>query len=197
MLKKLLLVSATAATLGGPVAALAAGDAGTGEITFTGSVLDAPCTIAAGDSKMTIDLGQISNKDLTGAAGKIASTSVPIQIHLAGCTFDKDTAAVGPNPNGKLSKVGVTFTGAPADAAKGMLTNIGTAQNVSVQLMDFNNTTPINMTTPPTATSTNLQQMHNGAGNTLNFFARVALTGTTAATPGTVSSTVAYSLNYF
>lgn len=144
MFKKTLLATATAAVLLGPVAAFAA-DFGQGTITFTGSVTEAPCSIAAADSNLAIDLGQISQKNLAGA-GKF-SASVPITIHLTGCTFEADTGA-GTNTNGKLSKVGVSFTGATSNPATGMLTNTGNAANVAVQILSKDNNTAINFTSP-------------------------------------------------
>ena len=190
MFKKTLLATATTAALLGPVAAFAAGDFGQGTITFTGSVTEAPCSITAADSNLAIDLGQVSKKDLT-AIGKF-STSVPINVHLMGCTFDTDTGT-SPNPNGKLSKIGVTFNGTSTTPASGYLTNTGNAANVVVQLLDKDNNTPIKIGTAPTAATA--QQMTTGNGNVLNFFARLMATGVGAA--GSVNSSVTYTLTYF
>ncbi|CAB3851167.1 putative fimbrial-like protein YbgD [Achromobacter insuavis] len=192
MFKKTLLATATTAVLLGPVAAFAAGDFGQGTITFTGSVTEAPCTISPADSNLAVDMGQVSKKDLT-ATGKF-STSVPINIHMTGCTFDPDPAPPGGtgNANGKLSKIGVTFIGTSATPNSGHLTNTGNAPNVVVQLLDKDNTTPIKIGTAPTAA--NAQQMTAG-GNVLNFFARLMATGAGAA--GSINSTVTYSLTYF
>ncbi|CUI30367.1 fimbrial protein [Achromobacter sp. 2789STDY5608621] len=192
MFKKTLLATATTAALLGPVAAFAAGDFGNGTITFTGSVIEAPCSISAADTNMTIDMGQVSKKDLT-ATGKF-STSVPINIHMTGCTFDADPAppAGTGNANGKLSKIGVTFQGTSATPASGLLTNIGGAANVVVQLLNKDNNTPINIGTP--ATAANAQQM-TASNGVLNFFARLMATGVGGA--GSINSTATYSLTYF
>ena len=192
MLKKTLLATATTAALLGPVAAFAAGEFGQGTITFTGSIIEAPCSISAADSALNIDLGQISRKDLVGA-GKF-SASVPITIHLTGCSFETDTGASA-NANGKLSKVGVSFAGTTSDAAKGMLTNTGNAANVAVQILGKDNATAVNFNTAPT--SATAQQLTAGNTNVLNFFARLASTAATGVTAGTVSSSVTYTLTYF
>lgn len=189
MFKKTLLATAASAALLSPLAAFAAGEMGQGTITFTGSVTEAPCSITAADSNQVIDLGQISKKDLS-AANKF-SASVPISIHLTGCSFGTPTGTPATN----LSKVGIAFTGAVSDAATGKLTNTGTAANVVVQILDKTNTAPVNFTTAPAAA--NAQQMTDGggAGNALNFFARLFATGVGGA--GTVNSSVTYTLSYF
>ncbi|MGE8655880.1 MAG: fimbrial protein [Achromobacter sp.] len=189
MFKKTLLATATSAALLGPLSSFAAGDMGQGTITFTGSVTEAPCSITAADSNQVIDLGQISKKDLN-AANKF-SASVPISIHLTGCTFG---AATG-TPATNMSKVGIAFTGATTDATTGKLTNTGSATNVVVQILDKSNATPVNFNTAPSAA--NATQMTDGGGpaNALNFFARLFATGVGGA--GTVNSSVTYTLSYF
>ncbi|WP_238927861.1 fimbrial protein [Achromobacter xylosoxidans] len=184
MFKKTLLATATTAALLGPVAAFAAGDMGQGTITFTGSVTEAPCSISAADSNLAIDLGQISKKVLTGT-GKFG-TPVPVEIHLAGCNFEEDATTHAL----KLSKVNITFPG--QTSTTGMIPNTGDATGVAIQMMNADNTTAVNFaTTGSTAT-----QMHQGNGNMLSLFARIANTGATAATAGSVAAKVTYMLDY-
>lgn len=184
MFKKTLLATAATAALLGPVAAFAAGDMGQGTITFTGSVTEAPCSISAADSNLAIDLGQISKKVLSGT-GKFG-TPVPVEIHLAGCNFEEDTTSHAL----KLSKVNVTFPG--QTSTTGMIPNAGDATGVAIQMMNADNTTAVNFgTTGSVAT-----QMHQGNGNMLSLFARIANTGATAATAGSVSAKVTYMLDY-
>lgn len=109
MLKKTLLATATAAALIGPAAAFAA-DFGQGTITFTGSVLDAPCSIPAADLNQTIDLGQISKNDLTTTNS--TSATLPIEIHLTGCNFTTTGTPAVP----QLNKLRISFG---VDAARG------------------------------------------------------------------------------
>ncbi|WP_241048775.1 fimbrial protein [Achromobacter xylosoxidans] len=184
MFKKTLLTTATTAALLGPVAAFAAGDMGQGTITFTGSVTEAPCSISAADSNLAIDLGQISKKVLSGT-GKFG-TPVPVEIHLAGCNFEEDATTHAL----KLSKVNVTFPG--QTSTTGMIPNAGDATGVAIQMMNADNTTAVNFGTTGSAAT----QMHQGNGNMLNLFARIANTGATAATAGSVSAKVTYMLDY-
>ena len=184
MFKKTLLATATTAALLGPMAAFAAGDMGQGSITFTGSVTEAPCSIAAGDSNLAINLGQISNKVLSGT-GKFG-TPVPIEIHLNGCKFD---AGTGTPPTSLLSKVNLTFPG--QTSADGIIPNAGDATGVGIQLMEADNTTKINFT----ATGSRSVQMHDG-NNVLSLLARIANTGATAAGAGSVTAKVTYMLEY-
>lgn len=183
MFKKTLLATAATAALLGPVAAFAAGDMGQGTITFTGSVTEAPCSISAADSNLAIDLGQISKKVLSGT-GKFG-TPVPVEIHLAGCNFEEDATTKAL----KLSKVNVTFPG--QTSTTGMIPNTGDATGVAIQMMNADNTTAVNFVTGSAGT-----QMHQGNGNMLSLFARIANTGTTAATAGSVAAKVTYMLDY-
>lgn len=177
-----------------PAAGIAAGDMGQGTITFSGSVTEAPCSISAGDDKMTVDLGQVS-KNMLNAPGKF-SDSVPIEIHLAGCEFAPDTG-VDANPTGKLSKVGVQFLGAVTNAALGKITNTGTATAVAVQLLNDDNTTPVTLGAAPTAA--NAVQLRDGS-NVLRYFARLSVVGgpgPAASGTGSISASATYSLTYF
>lgn len=183
MLKKTLLATAATAALLGPVAAFAAGDTGQGSITFTGSVLEAPCSIASADSNMTVELGQVSKK-LLSAADKYGN-SVPIEIHLTGCNFGTPTAGAT-NPAG--SKVAIKFPG--QTGTNGLIPNtLGNAQNVSIQLLQANGTSKVNFDAGDAGT-----QMYDGT-NVLNFFARIASTAA-GVTAGSVSTKVTYMLDY-
>lgn len=184
MFKKTLLATATSAALLGPLAAFAAGDTGQGSITFTGSVLEAPCSIAATDANMAVELGQVSNKVLSGT-GKHGA-SVPIEIHLIGCNFGTPTAGAT-NPAG--SKIEILFPG--QTGTTGMIPNtMGSAQNVAIQLLAANGTSPVNFDVAGAGT-----QMSKG-DNLLSFFARIANDGAAQAVAGTVKSKVTYMLDY-
>lgn len=62
-------------------------DAGKGTVTFTGSIIEAPCSIAPGDESQTIDLGQVSNVTLQKGG---MSAAQPFEIHLEGCTLNAE-----------------------------------------------------------------------------------------------------------
>jgi len=187
MLKKTLLATATAAALIGPAAAFAA-DFGQGTITFTGSVLDAPCSIPAADLNQTIDLGQISKNDLTTA--NAASATLPIEIHLTGCNFTN----AGTPPAPQLNKLKIAFAGTFSDATKAILLNTAPngATNVGIQIVD--NAGKVISSTP-----TAEQTLATGNLNTLRYGVRLINTGTganVAATAGKVGAQVVFTLTY-
>ncbi|EBO5440903.1 fimbrial protein StdA [Salmonella enterica] len=162
------------------------GPFGTGKITFTGTITNSPCDIAPGDDAIAVQLGQISYRHLKSADD--TSDSKPFTIHLQNCAFDPDDAATNKNPVGKMSKVTVSFSG-NADSANKGYTNIGTAQNVAVQLLKSDNHTILAPNTDADA-----QQLQTG-NNELNFFARVVAL-TADVTPGSIESSVTYTLKY-
>lgn len=183
MFKKTFLATVTTTALLGTGAAFAAGDSGQGTIMFTGSVLEAPCSIAAADTNQNIDLGQVSKKVLSGT-GKYGN-SVPVEIHLTGCNFGAAPSGGG-LPAG--SKIDISFPG--QTGTEGMIPNtLGNAQNVNIQLLQANGSSKVNFDAGGAGT-----QMYDG-GNVLSFFARIASTAA-GATAGTVSSKVTYMLNY-
>ncbi len=164
------------------------GPFGTGKITFTGTITNSPCDIAPGDDAITVPLGQISYRHLKAADD--VSDSKPFTIHLQNCAFDaNDTVIAG--SAGKMSKVTVSFTG-NADANNKGYVNTGNAQDVAVQLLKSDNHSILVPNAPmPDADA---QQLQTG-NNELNFFARVVALGTNVS-PGTVESTVTYTLKY-
>lgn len=184
MLKKTLLATATAAALIGPAAAFAA-DFGQGTITFTGSVLDAPCSIPAADLNQTIDLGQISKNDLTTT--NATSATLPIEIHLTGCNFTASGTPAVP----QLNKLKISFAGTFSDTTKAILTNTAPngAANVGIQIVD-------NAGKVITSTPTAEQTLAAGNLNTLRYGVRLINNGTAAATAGKVGAQVVFTLTY-
>ncbi|HEB6950336.1 TPA: fimbrial protein StdA, partial [Salmonella enterica subsp. enterica serovar Hvittingfoss] len=134
--KTSLAVLTTAVMMCGTSAFAADTTFGSGAIHFTGTVTNAPCSIAPGDDNLTISLGQVSKKQLTATGN--ASPSVPVTIHLTGCSFD--TPADGAST---FSKVTTSFDGSLDSTNKGYVnTASGGAQNVVVQLLN-SDTTPV------------------------------------------------------
>lgn len=101
-----------------------AADQGHGKVTFTGSIIDAPCSIAPESIDQTVELGQISNVAL-----KDGGMSKPknFDIKLEGCSFGTPAAK---------NKVAVTFTGIESVAGKGLLGITGGAKGASVAITD-------------------------------------------------------------
>lgn len=96
-------------------------DQGHGKVTFTGSIIDAPCSINPDSIDQTVGMGQISNVALK--ANGNTGTSVPrnFEIKLENC--DVST----------LKTVKTTFTGAEG-ATDGSLGITGTAKGASIIL---------------------------------------------------------------
>ncbi|ENK5169454.1 fimbrial protein [Citrobacter freundii] len=192
MLKKTsLTVLATAAMMFGATVSAApptTGPFGSGTIHFTGTITNSPCTVAPGDDALVVSFGQISYRQLSAAND--TTPSQPIVIRLTQCAFDPDTGATNPNPIGLMSKVKVSFSGTGTTDNKGYVST-GTAQNVAVQLLKSDNNTVIEANTA--MPDGDAQQLQAG-DNQLRFFARLLATG--AVTPGSVDSTVTYTLTY-
>lgn len=135
------------------VSSFAQADQGHGKVTFTGSIIDAPCSISPDSVDQTIDMGQISNAALLNG-GK--STPRDFTIDLENCVFTGDTAK---------NKVTVTFSG--ASTASGLLGITGSASGAGIALTHQGETDKIKLGTPTTA-----QTLQNG-NNTLKFAAYV------------------------
>lgn len=166
----------------------AGGDFGGGTINFSGSVTEAPCSIAPGDDNQNIKLGQVSQK-LLKTAGGTGSKIVPVTIHLQSCDMTADAS-------GKTyTKAHVEFTGPGIDTSnetKGYLLNSGSAANVAVQLTDLAGA-GMNIST---GQGTKAVDLTSGDGNVLQFGAHMVNSGAAAATPGSVIAIVTYKLKY-
>ncbi|ECG5644757.1 fimbrial protein StdA [Salmonella enterica subsp. enterica serovar Poona] len=159
------------------------GPFGSGTIHFTGTVTNAPCSIAPGDDNLAISLGQVSSKQLATAGA--TSPSVPVVIHLTGCSFE-------PAPEGStampMSKVTASFSGPFDDTNNGYMNTASSgATGVVVQLLNGDNSTPV-------SDQKSIPQTLNGGENELQFYARMLATD--AATPGPVLANVTYTLTY-
>ncbi|ECU9617664.1 long polar fimbrial protein LpfA [Salmonella enterica] len=181
---------------------IATTDAGGGTITFSGSVIEAPCSIVPESQNIQVNLGQVSAKSLASADSH--SSMVPVSINLVGCSFDEPATG---ETTVKYSKVAVTFPDAPAPEQNdgtqqgGEIKNTATdnpAANVAIQLLKSDASTPVDLskTNPGASDVDNIQLDTTSSGNQLKFFARmISVTG--SATPGNVAATVTYKLKYF
>lgn len=153
-----------------------AADQGHGTVTFTGAIIDAPCSINPDSIDQTINLGQIASSAL-----KDGGTSTPrqFQIKLENCTADT------------LKTVKTTFTG--AEGVAGRLGIDGTAKGASIALTDGKGKL-IKL-----GEATDAQTIQNG-NNTIEFSAYLQGDGTTAApidiVPGEFHSITNFSLTY-
>lgn len=174
-----------------------AADAGGGQIIFSGSVIDAPCSIVPESQNIQVNLGQVSAKSLKTAGA--TSSAVPIIINLTGCSFDTPPSGSGTN----YSKVAVDFPEVPAPETSdgtlgnGEIKNMASnspATKVAIQLLKSDASTPVKLDTPPSDGDINLDT--TSGNNQLKFFARmISVAG--GATSGSVGATVTYKLKYF
>lgn len=134
-----------------------AADQGHGKVTFTGSIIDAPCSINPDSVDQTVELGQISKVALLNGG---QSTPRNFSIDLENCTFEKDSATGALLKN----KVALTFTGMESQANNGLLGITGTAKGASVVITDGSGAV-IKL-----GKATKDQELQNG-NNTLSFSA--------------------------
>lgn len=154
-----------------------AGDQGHGKVTFTGAIIDAPCSITPDSIEQTVDLGEISNKALMNG-GK--SRPRPFDIKLESCDLSGLTDKT----------VTITFTGSESSAQPGYLALVGTAKGAAIAITNDEGTN-IPLGTPSTATKT--QQ----GDNTLTYAAYLQGNGASSSVvPGEFSSVANFTLAY-
>ncbi|EOI3410810.1 fimbrial protein [Cronobacter dublinensis] len=152
-------------------------DQGHGKVTFTGSIIDAPCSINPDSIDQTVSMGQISNVALK--ANGNTGTSVPrnFEIKLENC--DVST----------LKSVKTTFTGAEG-VTDGSLGITGTAKGASLILTDGNGE-QIKL-----GDASKARELQDG-NNTLLFSAYLQGDGASATvTPGDFSAVADFTLAY-
>lgn len=109
---------AAAMTLGAISMANAA-DQGHGTVTFTGSIIDAPCSIDPNTVDQTVDLGSVSNVALVDGG---TSSPKPFEIRLEKCSL------------ATAKTVTTTFNGAAGQG--GLLGMTGDAKGASIAITD-------------------------------------------------------------
>ncbi|OUF32413.1 hypothetical protein AZZ64_004679 [Enterobacter cloacae] len=170
-------ILATTVAFGMLSTAYAAGE-GQGKVTFTGSIIDAPCSITPESADQTVDLGQISKVALQDG-GK--STPRNFSIDLENCSFGTPAAK---------NKVQVTFTGMASAANNGLLGITGTASGASVAITSGDG----QLITLGEPTS---EQILQDGNNTLSFAAYVQGDGASATvTEGDFQSVADFTLAY-
>lgn len=158
-------------------------DEGHGKVTFTGAIIDAPCSITPESIDQTVELGQISNVALKNG-GK--SNPRPFSIDLENCSFEADEQG-----NPQKNKVAVTFTGMESSSVSGLLGITGTAQGAAVAITDGSGDV-ISLGQP-----TKTQGLQEG-NNTLSFSAYLqgASASGTAIVPGNFQAIADFTLAY-
>ncbi|KQN53877.1 MULTISPECIES: fimbrial protein [unclassified Erwinia] len=168
---------AAAMTFGSLSMAQAANQGG-GQISFSGSIIDAPCSIANESLKQDIQLGAISNAMLK--TGK-HSTPVDINIKLENCEFG-ETA--------KKNNVTVTFTGNAAAEDSKMLALTGNSSDAGIMFEDQSGT-KLNLGSAS-------QSVKLAGDQTLNFKAYVQATKSSSPsiTPGDFTAVANFQMAY-
>lgn len=159
-------------------------DQGSGRIHFTGTVINAPCSIAAGDEDINVNMGQVANKVLE--SGNKYSQNVNYTIHLQDCDLTAQTAGAVAYP--AMSKVAVSFAGTPDSSLSELLANTGSAKGAGIRLIDANGDL---LKVGDTSKDINLVT----GNNELVFAARVEANSQPVST-GTIVSQATYALNY-
>lgn len=155
-----------------------AADQGHGKVTFTGSIIDAPCSIAPESIDQTVELGQISNAALKDSG---QSTPKNFDIKLENCSFGTQAAK---------NKVQVTFTGMESASGNGLLGITGNAKGASVAITQADGKV-IKLGKP-----TKEQALQDG-NNTLSFAAYMQGDGASAAiTEGDFQAVADFTLAY-
>lgn len=116
---------AIASILAFGVTAANAADQGSGKVTFNGSIIDAPCSIAADSLDQAVSLGAIATAALENGG---TSTEVPFHINLQGCVITAGTK----------DKLSVTFTGMQSPYDQYSLGLLGGAAGASIELLTTN-----------------------------------------------------------
>ena len=150
-------------------------DQGHGTIHFTGSIIDAPCSIDPSSVDQTVPMGQVSNVALKNG-GK--SEPVDFNIKLTQC----DTTT--------LSGVTVVFSGSPSTGNPDLLGITGSASGASIALIDGSGA-PIKL-----GEATAARPIVDGS-NELDFAAFLQGDGASAAVvPGSFTSVANFTLSY-
>lgn len=180
-LNKNVLVAVAALGLASMASMANAADQGHGKVTFTGAIIDAPCSISPDSIDQTVSLGQVSNVALKNS-GK--STPRNFFINLENCDFG--------TPASK-NKVAVTFTGMESKADNGLLGITGTAKGASIAITDGTG----EVIKLGKATKATKQQYLQNGNNTLSFAAYLQGDGASAAiTEGDFQAVADFTLAY-
>ncbi|MFJ3458581.1 fimbrial protein [Scandinavium goeteborgense] len=150
-------------------------DQGHGTVHFTGSIIDAPCSIDPSSVDQTIPMGQVSNVAL-----KDGGRSEPVDFNIKLTQCDTTT----------LKGVSVTFSGSPSTGNPDLLGITGSASGASIALIDGSGA-PIVL-----GEATSVRPIVDGS-NELDFAAFLQGDGASATiVPGSFTSVANFTLSY-
>lgn len=159
-------------------AASAPADQGSGVVKFTGSIIDAPCSVVPDENgEKEVNLGQISKKQLENNG---TSTPKNFEIKLENCDLAEGEKSVS-----------VTFSGTPATGDKDLLGITGDASGAAIAITNGAGKLL------KLGEKSDAQQLQNG-DNTLAFSAYLKADAASGATivPGTFNSVANFTLAY-
>lgn len=114
-------------------------DQGHGTVTIKGSIIDAPCSITPETQDQTVELGQISNKQLENQGKSLPQA---FNIKLENCDLAKDK-----------NTVEITFSGMPSAGNPELIGMTGSAEGASIgltngsgELVKLGQKTPVTIT---------------------------------------------------
>ncbi|WP_210726367.1 fimbrial protein [Photobacterium damselae] len=168
---------------------------GSGVLTFTGEILDAPCSIAPESADQTINMGQISNRELD-LGGK--SQAHPFSIKLENCaigTVDSTTGKYDPTKP-SINGVTVTFTGGTQQidgTGDELFAITGSASGAGIAITDANGAPVVNGT--PTG-ALKLVEGDNQLGFSSYMQSLTSDPKTSQVVPGDFQSVVNFTLTY-
>lgn len=155
-----------------------AADQGSGHVKFSGTIIDAPCSIKPEAVNQTVEMGQISNAALQNGG---QSTPRSFSIGLENCTFGTEESK---------NKARVTFTGMESAAKNGLLGITGAAKGASIAITDGSGA--VIELGKPTA-----EQVLQASNNTLSFAAYMQGDGESATiTEGDFQAVANFTLAY-
>lgn len=180
-MKKILLATLMCGAIASPAFAE---DMGSGTVTFTGSIIDAPCGIAPESVDQTIKLGSIAKSALVAGG---TSTPVPFTIELIDC--DATTQ----------QKAAVTFTGEVTNPTgdNDSLVLQGTASGAGVVISGLNGL-PVKFNRSGTSADEGFSYIQDG-DNTLLFSAYLrGMNDDTdnPVTPGSFTAVTNFTMSY-
>ncbi|MCS3455883.1 major type 1 subunit fimbrin (pilin) [Aeromonas sp. BIGb0405] len=183
MMKKTILVSATAVALFGQVGI--ANAASTGTITFNGELTATTCDVSIDGqgADATVILPTVSANTLAAANDTTGTTA--FNMALSNCAGTLQTASA------------FFEAGTSVDLASGLLNNMGgTATNVSLQLRDGSSASQDVIQVGNSSQVTNTTMVDTSSGSAVLPYLVEYITPAGGATPGTVTSNVTYSIQY-
>jgi major type 1 subunit fimbrin (pilin) len=191
-IKRALLVAGLATTMALPLTT----QASDGTITFTGAITANSCTVnvnASGSNNATVALPIVDTAALTNASAPLKTAAGTFfNIAVSGCVAtNTDVNGIAP------TTVQIYFEAGPnVDEATSGLINSGTS-NVEVNLYNASNAAVVGTLIHPGTTTNQPSTLAIASGGTQWFYAGYSTAGANAAaTAGTVSTSVTYSLIY-